>query len=1157
MKASIDTVPSVVAMRGGSGGGIDGKQRTSMNKKGEYMKRERLHQVDRDNQLLLSKMRSIAKRANQFISVDVRSSSSSSSIVSDTEDQERPPQHLEHGLRKRVLEIQRIESDNVRIAQRLESARSGHGSYSVVKLREEWAKNRNYLENVCSHPVVESLFGKRDGSSPRPLPGARGGGGGRGGARVPQRPSTTEPNQRATRNSTSCSSRFGGVGRRNNGRNAGRNAGRAGRNVVDRQNETDQRRPNTTQVASRRLQKRNRPDNSGGGRHSPRPAIVRSETAAGGVHSSSRSKMRSNRSKRSRMSSSSSSNQNNNHQNILVTSPAMGAVLDNLDAKTSVEVDAVMISTTSAPSITWESNDVRIGGELFTVCGFGLNQNHGGILFEARSRSSRSIYRLTASKKNVALALKRVEENERLRNMLLLGGENVEQSRAAMVAEKMATAAATLKSSPSSSQSSNIDPSSVEKLARKCLRLRLLRRRLRLVLIEPEITEEMYEKQEAIIVIQKVSRGMLARKITNHELTIKTNAAKVVQKNQRGRQARCIVSLKKIKNSKNKNAATRLQAQERGRQSRRYSSKLMNQKKEKNDAITKLQSTERGRQARKITALMKSDLVAKELKEFERQCLKVEERQNRHRLLIERRKSRESGENWMEKTAPGGPGGSAVAVSTAPAKSVAVVVNENVTVKEEAVVEKEEDKKLGNEETRSKGTITKMDLATEEDEEEEKEEEEEEEEEEHKAVVDLFESSYVFDQDTGAPKQEKEVIELSKTLENQDITKVVTAMEFTGEKEVEEKVEEVEVEEEEVVEEHEAVINLFESGYVFNKETTAASKEEKKLLQNPDNQKEVEQEEDQENKEEEDKEEEDKEHEAVIDMFEQSYVFPEKKFQQSEEQPAAVEVVDVKKRDKNRSNSELDDDTMTISELLARSQCSEMIAEKAETQQVRSEMTRSNNTLTAGSLPSQSTSNHSVRIIKGITVMDSITSKQVHLLVTLSYLNVNCLHVAIYEPTIAHLHVDVDFKNDQEIFNMERMDLDYKVMMEEIIPSLEIVSTNGIVTLRSMESQSPFQIKQERELDKEEEEKEEYHIDVSQLDDKGLQAIRSNLDELFSEFDTRGKGKYFFPFFVCLFTFSFCFFFFFCVTILAKETHTLYSSTSWPTLFSFRCAPAR
>ena len=344
-------------------------------------------------------------------------------------------------------------------------------------------------------------------------------------------------------------------------------------------------------------------------------------------------------------------------------------------------------------------------------------------------------------------------------------------------------------------------------------------------------------------------------------------------------------------------------------------------------------------------------------------------------------------------------------------------------------------------------------------------------------------------------------------------------MDLTAEKEVEEKVEEVEVvEEEEKVEEHEAVINLFESGYVFNKETTAASKEEKKLLQNPDNQKEVDQEEDQENKEEEDKEEEDKEHEAVIDMFEQSYVFPEKKFQQSEEQPTAVEVVDFKKRDKNRSNSELDDDTMTISELLARSQCSEMIAEKAETQQVRSEMTRSNNTLTAGSLPSQSTSNHSVRIIKGITVMDSITSKQVHLLVTISYLNVNCLHVAIYEPTMAHLHVDVDFKNDKETINMERMDLDYKVMMEEIIPSLEIVSTNGIVTLRSMESQSPFQTKQERELDKEEEEeeKEEYHIDVSQLDDKGLQAIRSNLDELFSEFDTRGKGKYFFLFsFVC------------------------------------------
>ena len=38
------------------------------------------------------------------------------------------------------------------------------------------------------------------------------------------------------------------------------------------------------------------------------------------------------------------------------------------------------------------------------------------------------------------------------------------------------------------------------------------------------------------------------------------------------------------------------------------------------------------------------------------------------------------------------------------------------------------------------------------------------------------------------------------------------------------------------------------------------------------------------------------------------------------------------------------------------------------------------------------------------------------------------------------------------------------------------------------------------------EDHEEYHIDVSQLDNNGLTAIRNNLDELFSEFDSRGQG---------------------------------------------------
>jgi hypothetical protein len=110
---------------------------------------------------------------------------------------------------------------------------------------------------------------------------------------------------------------------------------------------------------------------------------------------------------------------------------------------------------------------------------------------------------------------------------------------------------------------------------------------------------------------------------------------------------------------------------------------------------------------------------------------------------------------------------------------------------------------------------------------------------------------------------------------------------------------------------------------------------------------------------------------------------------------------------------------------------------------------------------------------------------------------------------MAHLHVDVDLEDGKK--NMMKS-VDKQVLLEDILPSLEIVSGNGIVTLSSCKT---CQTRQEsgssgtetKQSEEEEEEEEEYHIDISQLDDRGLQAIRSNLDELFSEFDTRGKGE--------------------------------------------------
>jgi hypothetical protein len=331
----------------------------SINLKRQYMIRQRNKTVDKDNQLLLDRMKEIANRYNKF-SGAVHSSSFSSATSPNSPNEgfnpihgpishaERHDQastkHLMDAERKRNIKMKKIEFENIRFARRLEMTR---GEYSVARAREEWSQNRDYLERICSHPVVMEMFGpnniksgrvtspriSQSGSSPRRIsPPQKNGNPSK--KNSPRRPSTTEPSRRRRGGST----------------------GRAGRNVIQHQ----QQRPRA---------KRTRPTNNSGRRTRPVTTASISNTSA---------------------------------NSMLITSPTMAAAMENNQSNS---------STSSSPTVTWTDHDVKIGSEIFTVCGFSLGQEHGGILFEARSKSlSGVIYRLTASSKHVQKSFKSLKK---------------------------------------------------------------------------------------------------------------------------------------------------------------------------------------------------------------------------------------------------------------------------------------------------------------------------------------------------------------------------------------------------------------------------------------------------------------------------------------------------------------------------------------------------------------------------------------------------------------------------------------------------------------------------------------------------------------------------------------------------------------------------
>ena len=1038
----------------------------STNMKGHYYKRERLLQVDRDNQLLLRRMNTIARRTNQFRSSS--SSSSSSTNVSpkhvskipsqkttttmmatkSSEYSTRASKHLEHYARKRELEIQKIESENYRMAQRLEAAR---GTYSVTRARQEWSLNRNYLENACNYPVNIELFGQRDGSmSPR---SSR--------SRAPKRPSTTEPTHRPSRKSNRGPS------------------GRAGRNVVTRQEVLHRRRPNTTQYDANKntdngdlYHRRLRPTNSSASRRFRPPPS--SELA--------------------------------HFQNMKIHSPAVAAVMENINDR---DVQS-FVAGSAAPSVTWTSDDVRIGTEMFTVCGFSLGLEHGGVLFEARSRSLSVVYRLTASGTDVTRALLTMRKHTCLQS---LHNNTMD--------EKGTTEGA---SSNSATEENNGHPHTIEMLARNCLRFRLVKRRLRLVLSPPKLTEEQRDTQDAVLKIQSRTRGMLQRRQSRQEHL----SAKIVQRNQRGRMARKNVMAKRIQFQEEKVAATQLQARQRGRRGRKKSIAKRTEMK----AVKRIQSTERGRQARVRTDAMKEKRAQVEK---ERQRLKVEERQSRHRRLIERRQLRESGElSYSMNTSPDKVASPKQEITTSEKHNIRVLSEQEINTASEEVTDAEmgtavqemasaweematvgEEMAAGSEtiaggvkgmtfnnetaEETPNETRTK-DVEIEEEKEEEKKEEEmeivaldlnnssdDEVEEEHEAVVDLFEGSYVFDTNLPAYTRDREEIIVTDNIKKED------------------KKEEIY----EVVKDHEAVLDMFEGSYVFDDSTEKTfSNLIKEPVKNILNSTVV-----SENQEKETKSDaqitemmtlQDPDVSHVESMFEESYIFTEDVPSLTDEKCVQEQPAQKITQKKGRSQSEVDDDSVTISELLARSQGdgttrTEPAAIGATT--AVSELA----TITDSKNQVPTSAKTMLRITKGITIVAEDTLEQMHLLVTLAILNDSGeqrVQLRVYDPSTSTQHISMFFHESDARILLKLTSASDMSKLSDALGRLVLTCAEGTVSVASlgMEEASNNTI----ECDK----TDEYHIDVSQLDEKGLQAIRANLDELFSEFDTRGKGRF-------------------------------------------------
>jgi hypothetical protein len=567
----------------------------SINLKRAYYKRQRNTTVDRDNQLLLGRMKDIANRYNMFAGLGSTGNNTASSPTKNTAAAASSPpsttkyhphphvqishaarhdqissKHLFDAERKRRLDVQKIQAENIRFARKLETAK---GKYSVAKAREEWSQNRDYLENITTYPVVTEIFGPRSprsGKSPRGSSKNTWNNSPRRKNKVPEprRPSTTEPGIRKRSNQRSQNSNGG------RGRNGGGSSGRAGRNVVQPQ-----------QHRSSSRAKRTRPTNNSGQRS--RPATTASISMSNGAGK------------------------------MLITSPATAAAMENNGQTSTLDVNSTVVSHLS-PSVTWSATDVKIGSETYSVCGFSLGKEHGGVLFEARSKKlSGVVYRLTATRANVQKAL------SAMKKMTLIGVPLVLPTRPAA---SSSTSTSTSSSSSSSFNTNNQHADSIELLARNCLKLILYKRRLKLVVVQPELSLAQIDTQNACIQIQSRARGYFHRK----KLQQQHQHANVVQRHHRGRMVRNQISEVKTR----KKAAVALQASERGRQGRR----MLKVRK----AATCVQKSERGRQARKSLS---------KLKEEKRQELKVQERQERHRVLIEKRQERNSPKKQVAGTA--------------------------------------------------------------------------------------------------------------------------------------------------------------------------------------------------------------------------------------------------------------------------------------------------------------------------------------------------------------------------------------------------------------------------------------------------------------------------------------------------------------------------
>jgi hypothetical protein len=135
----------------------------------------------------------------------------------------------------------------------------------------------------------------------------------------------------------------------------------------------------------------------------------------------------------------------------------------------------------------------------------------------------------------------------------------------------------------------------IEVLARSCLKLKLIKRRLKLTLQAPSLTKEQKDIQCSAITIQKYSR----RYIIKQNIQAEYLAAQIVQTRQRGRIAKKTVQHRRQTVATKHTAAIKLQTKQRSRRDSKKVVQLRAVQKNERNAATCLQARLRGRQSRK------------------------------------------------------------------------------------------------------------------------------------------------------------------------------------------------------------------------------------------------------------------------------------------------------------------------------------------------------------------------------------------------------------------------------------------------------------------------------------------------------------------------------------------------------------------------------